>query len=316
MRIRNVLLSVLIGLLLFAALLLALVAWADFTAVSAFSIFFLVALIIFIALGITWFRHHAYILVDEMDTAVIFKKSTNNFAYFIDSKPSKTIATGRPYNLHKTSFLNKRLKDPYHHFINPFKERVEARIPKKPLSVTETTENIRTKKGIPIKISWKINYNIDITLIKNELEPNMSRALPNFHENMMKGNTTQILYHLIEQKSVEELYTAGAIEALEEDLETKIKEKMGKLGFTKIDPRVGPVRVPMDVEKAIEEAHERELKTETAVKSLEQIRNAIRSYNDKDLSRLAELEKLRLLDQHGASMLMSMPGMGYPGDTR
>lgn len=318
MNTRNVTVTICIILVFLSAILLAFVTWGDLSTAGAIFLFVSTTLVMLAIVGAIWFWKSTHILVNELETAVINHKN-GNFAYFIDSNLTKDMGD-RPYNLHKDRRLNKQLNkllykhDKFHHFIHPTEEYVAAHVPKKPLSVTETIENIRTKEGIPIKISWTINYKLDIAQIDNGLETNMSRALPDFHSNMMKGNTTQILRHIVEQKSVKSLYANGAIEKLETTLTQKIGAKMGKLGFTNIDPRVGPIIVPTEVENAIEAAHERELKTETTVICLDKIRHAIRTYHDKDLARLSELERLRLLDQHGASMIMNIPSMGFPSD--
>ena len=64
-----------------------------------------------------------------------------------------------------------------------------------------------------------------------------------------------------------------------------------------------------EVQKAIEAAHERELQTETTVKALEQIKRAVNEYDDQDIERLAELERLRILDQHGGSLSYEMSNL-------
>jgi hypothetical protein len=310
---RNTILTILIAFVLVAAVLFSSVVWFDLPTVAATLIYAFLFLIGLGALFYFWFKRNAYILVDEMDAAVIFYKSTNNFAYFIDSAPSEVIAPGRPYNLHNTRFLNRRFRrDDYHHYINPFKERVEDRVTKRPLSVSETTSDIRTKEGVPVKIKWSVGYNLDVTLINPGIEYKIARALPNFHSNMIKGRVVHALLYMIEQKNVTELYTTDAIKKLEVELRHEVTKRAQGLGFKDIaqnDVKVFPVQVPYEVQKAIEAAHERELQTETAVKALEQIKRAINEYDDQDIERLAELERLRILDQHGGTLSYEMSNL-------
>ena len=312
MRTRDILLPIVITLIVVAAILLALVAWMNFSPEAAIFLYTLLIIGILVSLLIRWFKKHAYILVNEMDAAVIFYKSTNNFAYFIDSNPSETVASSRPYNLHNTYLLNRWFKQPYHHFINPFKERVETRVTKRPLSVNDTTSGIRTKEGIPVKIKWAVSYNLDVTLIRPGIEYKLARAIPYFHTNMIKGRAIQSLRYMIEQKNVTELYTTDAIKKLEVELRHEVTKRVQGLGFKDISPvdvKVGPVQVPYDVEKAIEAAHERELQTNTTVKALEQIKKAVNEYDNQDIERLAELERLRILDQHGGSLSYEMSSL-------
>lgn len=317
MQNRHILLTIVVILVIIAAILSALTAWADLLPGIAILLYLLVFVFIFAGLFYLWFKRNAYILVDEMDAAVIFNKGTNNFAYFIDSTPGEVIAPGRPYNVSETGWvnsLNKRRheKDSFHHYIDPFKERVESRAPKRPFSVDAATPDIRTKEGVPVTIKWSVGYNLDVTLIKPGIEYKIARALPNFHSNMIKGRVVHSLLYMIEQKSVSELYRTDAIKKLEIELRHEVTKRAQGLGFKDIaqnDVKINHIKVPYDVEKAIEAAHERELQTETAVKALEQIKRAINEYQDKDIERLAELERLRILDQHGGSLSYEMSNL-------
>jgi hypothetical protein len=314
MRKRDILLPIVIILFVTASILLALTAWTDFSQGAAVFLFSLLVLGILLILFAFWFKKNAYILVNEMDAAVIFYKGTNNFAYFIDSKPSGTVASDRPYNLHKTRRLNKwkHKSDPYHHFINPFKERVESWASKRPFTVDGVAHQIRTREGVPVDIAYVVGYNLDVTLIRPDVEYKIARAIPNYHSNMIRGRVIHSLRYMIEQKSVSELYTTDAIKKLETELRHEVSKRAHGLGFKEIsqtDVKIGPILVPHDVEQAIEEAHERELQTETAVKALEQIKRAINEYEDKDIERLAELERLRILDQHGGTLSYEMSNL-------
>ncbi|MBE2224147.1 MAG: hypothetical protein IAF02_21585 [Anaerolineae bacterium] len=314
MRNRAILLPIVIILVVVAAILLALTAWTDFSSGIAIFIYALLITGILLVIFGLWYKRNAYILVDEMDAAVIFYKGTNNFAYFIDSKPSGPVAPDRPYNLHNSRKLNQRLhkKDPFHHYINPFTERVESRASKRPLSVEGTVHQIRTREGVSVNITYSVGYNLDVTLIRPKIEYKIARAIPNYHSNMIRGRVIHSLRYMIEQKSVSELYTTDAIKKLEVELRHEVTKRAQGLGFQDIaqtDVKLGPIQVPHDVEKAIEEAHERELQTETAVKALEQIKRAINEYEDKDIERLAELERLRILDQHGGTLSYEMSNL-------
>jgi hypothetical protein len=95
-------------------------------------------------------------------------------------------------------------------------------------------------------------------------------------------------------------------------MRNELYERAKLMGMEPISPndmKLGPIRVPYDVQKAIEAAHERELQTETAVKALEQIKRAINEYDDTDIERLAELERLRILDQHGGTLSYEMSNL-------
>ncbi len=316
MQKRNILIPIIIVLVVSAAILLALTAWTDFSPEAATFLYTLLLFIIFVSLVGIWFKHNAYILVDELDTAVVFHKKNDKFAYFIDSELNENVEAlkGRPFNLHNKRFLNKWLhaRDPYHHFINPISETVTGRITKKSLSTSGTLEDLRTREGIPVTVSFDIGFKIILTRIKPGLENKMARALPVAASNMVKGRTRHALRHLIEHKSVTELYSEGALSTLETEMREEVSKRSNAIGVEPImanDMKLGPIRIPYDVQKAIEAAHERELQTETAVKSLQQIKQAIDEYDDKDIERLAELERLRILDQHGGTLSYEMSNL-------
>ena len=129
---------------------------------------------------------------------------------------------------------------------------------------------------------------------------------------MVKGRTEHALRYIIEDKFVSELYGKDGIKFLEKELREDVSKRANAIGVSPIDAsdmKLGPIRIPFDVQKAIEAAHERELQTETAVKALEQIKKAISKYDDKDLERLAELERLRILDQHGGTLSYEMSNL-------
>ncbi len=314
MQIRTFLLPIVIVLVVVTAILLAFVAWLNLAPAAGYLIFGVIVFLILFSLFVYWFRKNSYILVDEMDAAVIFYKGTNNFAYFIDPLPSEVIAPGRPYNVSKTGWVNAlnnkiHQKDPYHFYIDPFKERVQARAPKRPFSVKQTTSGIRTREGIPVTITWNVGYNLDVALIKPGVEYKLARAIPNHHMNMITGKAIHSLRYMIEQRNVADLYTTDAIKKLEIELRHEVTKRIQGLGFKDIaqsDVILGPIEVPVEVEKAIKETHERELQTETTVRALEKIKRAINEYEKNDMDRLEELERLRILDRHANSLFVDV----------
>jgi len=313
---RNILLPIIIILTVSAAILLALTAWTDLASEAAMFFFGLILFLIVVTFLGVWFKQRAYILVYELDTAVIFYKRNDKFAYFIDSELDENAAgiKGRPFNLHNSRFLNKWLhkRDPYHHFINPLSEIVTGRITKKSFSASGTLEDLRTREGIPVTISFDIDFKVILTRIKPGLELKMARGLPVAASNMVKGRARHALRHIIENKSVADLYRLDAIKTLETELREEVSDRAAVFGVEPIVPndmKLGPIKIPYDVQKAIEATHERELQTETAVKALEQIKQAINEYEDKDIERLAELERLRILDQHGGTLSYEMSSL-------
>ncbi|MBK8985598.1 MAG: hypothetical protein IPM39_05890 [Chloroflexi bacterium] len=274
----------------------------------------LLILLLWLALAAGLFFQAGQIVVDEMAVAVIFYRHTNNFAYFIDSKPSGPIAPGRPFNLHTTRLMNRLFFNhhPYHHFINPLQEKVQDHISKRPQTAKGHTDGLRTKEGIPLRIDWSLGYLMDPVLIRPGLEFKLARGLPQFSGNMISGRVVHSLRYIVEQKSVAELYQLDAIKNLEKELREEVSRRVQGIGFPEIsavDTKIGPITMPQEVEDALKAAHERELQTMTAVKALEQLRLVVSQFSPDDMERLAELERLRILDQHGGSLIYSMASL-------
>lgn len=272
-----------------------------------------VLLVLWAAMVLVLIYRAGVVVVSEMDVAVIFDRHTGNFAYFIDSKPSGDVA-GRPFNKHEQTAINRLFFNhrPYHHYINPFQEHVKDWISKRPQTAKGHTDTVRTKEGIPLTISWSLGYNVDPCLILRGIEFKLARALPQYSVNMVSGRVIHSLRHIIEQASVVDLYREDAIKNLEEKLRQEVNARSQGIGLKEIAPsdtKIGPIAVPPQVEKALEAAHERELNTETAVKALEALRRVVSRFEPTDMERLAELERLRILDEHGGAFIYSMSSL-------
>ncbi|MBK6328014.1 MAG: hypothetical protein IPF56_19070 [Chloroflexi bacterium] len=271
----------------------------------------LILVILWIVYGIVLFFEAGTIVVDEMSVAVIFARHTHNFVYFIDSNPSKPIDGERPFNCHKKRIINQLFYNrlPYQHFINPFQEYVQDTISKRPQTAQGATEFVRTKEGIPLTINWSMGYTLDPVKIRPKIEYKLARALPQFSKNMLSGRVVHSLRYIIEQKNATDLYCQDAIKNLEKELRAEVTSRIQGIGFNDIadvDTKIGPVVMPPQVEKALQAAHERAVQTQTTTKALEDIHKVISLFDDDDMERLAELERLRILDEHGDSLMYSV----------
>lgn len=259
----------------------------------------MVAAVAAVALALLYLFRSAFVLVNEMEFGVIFDKINGNFVRFIDSERHRHLD--------------------YYHFINPFTERLESKIPKGSQKAIGTLEQVRTKEGIPISVNYVVSFAVDPFKIKPGigLEPKMARALPKGATNIVGGKTALILKHIIEQKSINELYSADALKTLEAEVREEVIKRTEALGITGISPdnvQIGPVIVPPQVEKALEAAHERKLQTETEVLALERLREVVHKFNPTDMERLAELERLRVIGERGAPIYLmpSLPAVNEP----
>jgi hypothetical protein len=196
---------------------------------------------------------------------------------------------------------------------------------------------LRTRDGVPVDITWSVSFKINIDNIRPAIAFKMARALPNSAEKLVAGKAIQSLRHIVEQKSIEELHRVDTAKELERQLcdqvnarlQLRHKEAFSTNGVVPVPPRgegekisgLGPdevpwydvqisaIKMPDRIEKALEIAYERRLQTETAAHALERLREVVQQFEDKDMERLAELERLRILDKDGGSMFHVMASL-------
>jgi regulator of protease activity HflC (stomatin/prohibitin superfamily) len=220
--------------------------------------------------------------------------------------------------------------------INPLREKLTDRITKGSQKAHATT-SFRTKDGIPVEITWSVSFKINIANIRESIQYKMARALPKSADKLVAGKAIQSLRHIVEQKSILELYRVDACKELELQLcdqvnarlQLRHKEAFSSNGVAEIPPKdpnesisgLGPepipwfdvqiteIRMPLRIEKALEIAHERRLQTETAAHALERLQEVVAQFTDKDMQRLEDLEKLRILEKENGSMLHVMASL-------
>jgi hypothetical protein len=291
--------------LVFAAAIL----FVGFTAIAAYQAFGFLG--IFTVLMITLFFVMAVMLnlgkaklVDEMEVGVIFNRLNNSFSRFVvglDPEPAR-----RYQNQHTPGWfqVGRRLfsiNDPYHVRLKWYEE-VKSTIPKKSQTAKGKVENLRTADGIPVTIAWKVSYTVDVTLINEKLKHKMARTLPEHSGSVVTGKVERAIKHLVELRTIQSLYGAGAIQALEQEVSQRAYRQLShpvNLGFQEIkakDVSLGPIEMPFKVEKALELAHQRKIQTEMVAGALERLQQAVGSFSKEDVRRLSELERLRILD--------------------
>lgn len=266
--------------------------------------------VFFAILVMATFRKAA--LVDEMEVGVIFNRFNSSFSRFAVSPDPNPV---RQFHTHHTPgwiLFGRRtfsINDPYHVRLKWYEE-VQATIPKKSQTTKGKLENVRTADGIPITISWKVTYIVDVNQITKGkgLEHKMARALPENSGKMVAGKVERAIKHLVELRSIQSLYEfgelheQGVIQGLEQELCQRINRQLSQpvnLGFKEIkskDVSVGPIEMPLKVEKALELAHQRKIQTEMVAGALERLQRAVAGFSKEDIRRLSELERLRILD--------------------
>lgn len=281
-----------------------------FSAIAAYQAYKFIGLIIllfvtglFILVTLLYYRSR-FELIDEMEVGVIFNRFNNNFCRFEVSQEPTPGDNCRDYRIsHWIPFPLQWLKfnDPYHVRLRWYEE-LTGKISKKSLSTSGKLENIRTSDGVPITIPWKVSYTIDVSLIPEKLRHKMARALPEHSSKVVTSRVERAIKCLVEQKNIASLHAEGSVCTLEEEVAQKIYEQLSipvNLGFKEIpakDVILGPISMPPKVEKALEIAYQRKIQTEMMAEALERLQKAVNGFSKEDMHRLAELERLRILD--------------------
>lgn len=270
-------------------------------------------------------KRRRLVILNEMEIGVIFNRRTNNFIRFIVTpNPNPTNPVSQRPSRFKQLFWpfldifsrhNPIELGPYHYILRP-EEELRSTLPKGSQTTAGTASNLRTKDGILLDIDYVVSFTLDISRILPTIQHKMARALPTSAVNMVSGRVVQALKHIIETKSINELYLAanaanppnGSLIRLETELQTIINGKLVNLGFSDIplkDIKLGPITMPPQVESALKATHQRELQTATLTKSLNELHQAISNFTKEDMQRLNDLERLRILDTRATWVNMS-----------
>ena len=263
-----------------------------------------------LVLGATWivilYFQNNHVSLNEMEVGVLFNDK-GNFVCFLDNDYGR-IEPGKPRPAQRKKPLSR-------HTITPYKERMTAIISKGGQKAEGTLNKVRTVEGIPIKVKWEVKFKIIATDILPGIEHKMARGLPANAPGMIGGKASKALTHLIETKSIYDLYRQvesdegdiGPLQQLEYELRDKVRGLTGIFGadIGNNDVKIGPIELPEGFETALQKMFQKKLQTETIVTSLGKLQDAISQYDDDDIRRLTDLERLRILDEKSGPLMLS-----------
>jgi regulator of protease activity HflC (stomatin/prohibitin superfamily) len=86
---------------------------------------------------------------------------------------------------------------------------------------------------------------------------------------------------------------------LENEFKEEASKRLSAFGIEVLRVMVLSVRLPHEVQAAIETAKKRELIAESDARALELLKQALKEFDEKDMHRLTELERLRVIGQSG-----------------
>lgn len=227
-------------------------------------------LILWLVLGFTillvyFIEKYVHVRVQEMEVAVVFKRRTEEFHRFIDR--------------------------PGEHIINPLLYYHKGTIPVGVQGVEVTSENARTKDGIPISVRWLLIYRPHPLGLPDFLQPSMSRALLGGVEGMAKNHGNNVLRLVIERHPITHFYNKDEIQKnLEAEFKTALKERLEEqvTGYEVYRVMIRDIKMPESVQHALIEEGERRVQLDT----IERIHKVVSDFKSEDFRNLTELEKM------------------------
>ncbi len=254
-----------IGVIIFAIISILLYAAMGWVGVILMLAFILAAALVWV------FYRHAYVLLTEMEMGVVFHRN-GNFAYFLDS--------GR-------------------HILNPMTHQLVYRMTKGNINTGRFITEGRAREGIPVTVELSVTVQINLFNIREQIAHKLGRALPQHASRMVRGRAEHAIRHMVEQRSVLDLYNQNATRQLETELLNEVQVRTQIYGTKPIranDVKIFAIHLPNEVENAIKAAYERQLQTRTATEALRHLNEVVRNFDDNTMSKLAELERLRIIE--------------------
>jgi len=238
----------------------------------------LITLVVLIGYGLLRYIKAAQVIVGELEVGTVFTRREGDFIRFLKPKSGS-------------------------HWIRPLAEKAGDKIPLGNQTTSGTCEELRTKEGIPLSINYNVSFSVDPFKTPEGIHNRMARALPKFAPNMVGSRVKHVLRHLVEQKCIEELYQEDAVKKLEKEVRDEVSRRSEAIGVAPISAtnmKLGPIRMPPQVEKALKSDYERKLQTATSIDALERLHAVISKFKETDMERLSELERLRVIENSGS----------------
>lgn len=219
----------------------------------------------FTALLAYFIEEYVHVRVQEMEVAVIFKRRTNEFHRFLDR--------------------------PGEHVINPLLYYHKGTIPVGINGVEVTSENARTKDGIPISVRWLLIYRPHPMGLPADYQVSMSRALLGSIDGMAKNHGNNIMRLVIERHPITDFYNQNEIQKnLEAEFKRDVKERLETqvTGHEVYRVMIREIKMPESVQHALIEEGERRIQLET----LDKIHEVISKFSPENFRDLTELERM------------------------
>lgn len=211
---------------------------------------------------------HSHVYVAEKEVAVVYNRQQRAFNRFLPA--------GR-------------------HWLKPGLEAVLGIISLRP-SVVGGSCSAHSAEGISLEVDWKVTYQLDPFMIEPSLRSNMARTMRHKSAALLESHTQSCIQHLLETISLDDLRAKGNQRRLENKLRGLIASRLRSFGYVIHRITLDKLHLPGAVDQAIQQAYTRIVSAQADAQALAIRQQAIRSFTSEDVSRLMELEQLRMLE--------------------
>jgi hypothetical protein len=273
------------------------------------------------------YRDELFPVVDEMAVAVVRSRWTGQFLYFMDETGRYRIKNAVvPDGLDDPDYDEKHkeyiveYKTPTYRHVMGIGEKVQEETITKLMANADGTEELRTKDGIVIDMTWGADTMLLPTRVLPAIQHKAANVMAKFAGILLAKRVKHQMRLIIAEKTAEELYLASkfrgsgsVIAQLEAEVRDRAQGQLSALGYVLPGNaiRLGPMKFSEEIENELRVVYRRHLEAQ----SLEILRESLDKFDDSYVARYEALERLRIIEKKPARVYMvDSPQNGKVGD--
>lgn len=279
-------------------------------------LFVVVALVAFAIFIVQKYRKELFPVVDEMQVAVVRNRWNGQFLYFMDETGRYTIKDvpvpdgekESDYDEQRKEYIVEYKVETYRHAIAIW-EKVQKETITKLMANAEGTEELRTKDGIVIDMTWGADTMLFPTRALPAIQHKAANVMSKFADKLLAKRVKHQMRLIIAEKTAEELYLASkftgegsVIAQLEAKVRDRAQGQLVALGYVLPDNaiRLGPMKFREEIENQLMVVYRRHLEAQ----SLKILRESLDEFDDSYVDRYKALERLRIIEKKPARVYM------------
>ena len=218
--------------------------------------------------------------------------------------PEQSVAV--VYNGERQAFS--RLLPSGRRWLRPFVEEVRATIPLGSETAMSACQAY-TSGGVPLTVRWQATFQIEPQSLSRELQARLALKLARKNKIIVQSHVNNSLQLALSHYTIHDLFAGGERGRLERAVRQAAAEQLAISGITVQRVTIQEMELPAQVQSTLAAAHERAVQTESEARALAYLQKVISPFSDSDMPRLAELERLRVMGQHGVSLVYPLAAM-------